>query len=539
MPIWLIDFFRFILVYLPAILLAVPVMVWAYLELKTDRAWSHLFVVVSSLALAIALVMVAANFPVSTQYIWSGARLAPAIAWVKGYDLYYPVDRGPVLVQMYGPVSAFVYVPTALMAHPTTAILLGACINLLLYFLPALWFVACCRRRQSWPVLFAAMVGFILISSRQFVLAATATLVTIDAPALGLAACGMALLARGEVGKSWRLGFQCGTFAALCAWTKLTFAPVGVAMAVYVLMTARPRDALRFIAALAIAGGVVTGVFIAWFGPELLVQNIVVPSKQSWEWPQLTPPAALLRGVYYMWKDAWPLDWIVLVAVILGMIGPWPRAATFRDWVKANPWLLPLLAAILVFPTSLLARVKIGGIWNNVSASGYFALLAAVCALMSRAETGNEPLPAANRVARVALLTLLAFGCWIDRESIGKTADGLAMWSHLDENDHERFYRLTAEHPGEVYVPNFPLSSLMSEGRLYHFSAGVDSLAWAGYPMSEEHFRAWLPQKLKAILVFRYATPPFLMERFPDFDQDANVPSIPLWKAMTRDGHFP
>ncbi len=536
----LIDAIRFLLDHLPLLLLVSPLIFWAYRELHTPRQWRIAMIAVSALALIVSGVFLASFYPNATRYVWSAGRLAPAAAWVRGYRLYYPVGVGPVLVQMYGPVSAMVYVPAAMAHDPTVAIMIGAAINTLCYFLPAAWFLRRCGRGQSGAIILAAFAAFALISSRQFVLQMTATLVTIDAPAIGLATCAMAVMVAAPREKLGRAGAISGVFAALSAWTKLTTAPVVIALCVYALLIARPRDAVRFILCMAAAGIAVSGIFLLWFGTEMIFHNLIVPSRQPWEYGFLGRWRAYQRVLWLMWQYSLPASVIMIAAILLRPQWPGIFGDAGREWAAHNPWLLPLIAMIAIFPTSSLAYVKVGGIWNNAAACTYMALLTAVSSLLAAsAPLSQGSLTRMNRIARVALASMLVLGCWIDAREWGRLTQRNSLWSSLPDNDHETAYRYAIKHPGQVYFPSYPLSTLLAEDKAYHFAAGIDDLDRAGFPLTDEHLRRELPQDLRAILIRAGAPRPPMLDRLPEFDQAGEVPDMPGWIVLTRQGNLP
>lgn len=538
----LIDLFRWFLKFLPLFALGLPLAYWAYRELDSERRWRMALRVLLMAAIPCALLFLANGYPDSTRYIWSAGRLVPTVAWMKGYKLYSFLNEGPVFVQMYGPVSAILYLPAALAQSPTAQMLIAVVINSLVYFVPGILFLLAHRNRQARIFCTAAIVLFILVSSRVFVLNITATLVTIDAPAIGMATLAFAALAKTQATRPIRDGLMCGSLIALAAWTKWTIAPAVGAMMIYSLLLLPIRRAMVFIGSMALAGLVISGLFILWFTPAVLLQTIVVPSRQPWQWPLLTRPRAYLRAIEWIGHDSMPVGWILLGVILLQIRRPrldWPH---IRAWTAENPWLMPCMAAVLVLPTSALAYVKIGGIFNNSAMCVYFALLAAASALLSgcgRSVTHGDSIPMRARFARIAMAILLAANCVVDSEDMKDVRRTLPGLLSLHDNDHELLYRYALKYPGEVYIPDFPLSTLDAEGVLYHFGAGLDSLSWAGFAVSDENLIAGMPPNLKAIVFSKGAPQPNMLPRMREFNQRVDIPELPGWAAMTRDGKLP
>lgn len=535
----LIDLWIFLLQYLPAIVLGLPVMIWLYRQHRTEPQWRIVMAIVIGATALLALFLIASHLPIATRYVWSGGRLAPAVAWMCGYELYYPAGEGPVLVQMYGPVSAMVYAFTALASGPTAAILMGAFVNLLLFVLPAIWFLVRSQPGQSRLIVAAGIVLFLVISSRNYVLARTAGLVTIDAPAAGLAACAFAMLAGGVPGNIRRSAILCGVFAAASMWTKLTFAPVCVALAVYALLILEGRQAIRFVLWMGTTIGSITGLFLLWFGRELIFQNVIVPASQPWTRENWDRETAYLRGMYEMWDYVWPVEWLLLIGIILVCVNG-RGAAVWREWARRNAWLAPAIAAVLVFPTATLAYVKIGGIWNNAAAPAYFGLLAAAGALMSVCgDTGKESLAPIARLSRATIVMVLLAAWWIVPSEWSEAGTRMRLWADLWNNDHQQAYDYARSHPGEAYFPGFPLATLMAEGRVDHFQSGIESMVWAGYPPTEQHYKAFLPPKLNAVVFFPVGPPPYVWPHLEAFNVKTEVEGLRNWWMLTRDGNVP
>lgn len=536
----LINLITFILDFAPEILIIAPIAIFAFLELRTERRWVMVMGWVVGIGAVVAGVLLAAGYPLAPHHAWSNGRLAPAISWVRGFDLYTYPGAGPMLVQMYGPMSAMVYTPAALAGEPTAAVLIGVAINSLMYIIPAGIFLLAARRGQHALFATAGLVGLVLLSTRQFMLKEAATLVTIDAPALGFAAIAMAILARGLSGDMLRTGLICGFFAALSIWTKLTLAPIVFAMAIYVLLGHGLRGAIRFTIGMAISGLLVSGILILCFGLPMLFQNIVVPSKQPWQWPQLSPRRAYGRALTWMWRHARPVGWVAILGILLSIRLPYREPGSWRRWVGSNPWLLPLLMGLAVIPTAGLAYVKLGGSWNNAVAPTYLILLAAVAGLSGACGVPSDTLlPASKRAGRVCLALLVVIGCWMGPERVNAIAGSLRSWGDLSQNENQQAFHYAREHPGQAYFPTAPLATLLAENRLYHFDAGLTDLTIAGFVLTDEQLRAHLPEDLRAVLYRSDTMIPSVTARLAEFDKPALHPSMPAWIILTRDGSPP
>jgi len=68
-------------------------------------------------------------------------------------------------------------------------------------------------------------------------------------------------------------------------------------------------------------------------------------------------------------------------------------------------------------------------------------------------------------------------------------------------------YSFAKAHPGEVYFPYDPLTTLLTDGKLYHFDYGLYDRRLAGEEISDEHFREHIPARLKYVLYPRWTSP--------------------------------
>jgi hypothetical protein len=505
--------------------------------------------------------LIFAEIPLATRHGLSAVRLAPAASWIKGYRLYYPVTQGPIVIQMYGPFSAIVYLPAVLIASgPTAAIVLGALCNTFLYVAPAVAFLRLSLRgRPSW-IAIAVLALFLLITCRQFVLNEAATRVTIDSPALAFAVCALAVIAR-PAKHDFRSGLLCGVLAAMAIWTKLTFVALLLPIAAYVLLSMDFRSAIRFGAGASITLVAITGLLLLCFGQELIFQNLILPMRQPWKWPSITRGDAYLRALRWMWRYSAPAYLAMLGgigAVLLTLrhrsgsaaIGidadPGGVRPSCTNWLRRNiaasPWLLPAFASICLLFTATLAYVKAGGSWNNAVAGSCMALLAAATAAgqacsgsTASLSASEQRVPVAIRFSRIFVLLLLIATAWPGSDQIAIIRDGVNTWAHLSDNEHEAAFQYARAHPGEVYFPGHPLSTLIAEGKLYHFDGGVSEVELAGGAVSQAQLESGLPPNLREILYPAGGRAPQILWRFPDFTAARQDPQMPGWIIVTRE----
>ncbi|MCP4654673.1 MAG: hypothetical protein GY856_04545 [bacterium] len=457
---------------------------------------------------------------------WNGARVAPSVALASGYDLYYGPDRGPIMSTLYGPVKALCYLPAAWASTPTAAIMIAGALNVGFILLPLLLIQLAGGRGETRPRI-AAWAGFLFAAGALLDLRATrymATKVHVDAPAvgLGLLSC-LVLMTAAERPGHRRLAVAAG-LAVLAAWTKQVEAPLIAAQAVYLGVAYGRWTALRFLAWGLALGTLVSLVFVAGFGFDAMLFNIVtLPARHPWQggWTWL------LLSLVELAIQSSPFLLIILLALRAmrhGARGVKPRiGASLRDF----PWTLLVLVALFLAPTSVVGRTIIGGDENSYYSLYY--LLAAASLILARIDwTG--PSEAGRRIgARVLYLLALGALCLAPDLEIPRH-----LWQ-LRDNPQEQAYEFARANPGKAYFPWNPLSTLMAEGELYHFDYNVYDRRLAGFKPTDAHFRAHIPPEMQYVLFHENAHDQRVLAFLPEFGREIELAELPDWIVYTRD----
>ncbi|HWP39390.1 MAG TPA: hypothetical protein VNL70_00595 [Tepidisphaeraceae bacterium] len=272
-------------------------------------------------------------------------------------------------------------------------------------------------------------------------------------------------------------GLLVGVLAAASIWSKQTLAPIVVALPVWALLIGGWRWGWRCILGMALAVGAISYALLLTLGVEaMLFHTLIVPARHPWQWPWFDKPQALLRAIRLIRADAMP-------AVILLSVG---------------------------------------------------IVLHALCAVATRRDPGwqrdesNSRLlaPSARLVAMVVSLALILGIAARPREWLALPAQ-LALWGKLTNSDVEIACRYARQRPGQVYVPQYPLATLFSDGRTYHFEPAVQDLHLAGLTLSPRQLAEGLPPRLREILVredIPAYLPPQLRQRFTRIDRPADMP---------------
>jgi hypothetical protein len=528
----LVDIFYY-LVHYPYFLLLIPVAIWVCSSLRTDRQTRRLLIPAAVIAALMSLVMLAAAFPGVTRNDWCANRLAPAISWMLGDRLYYPRGQGPILTRIYGPFAAMVYTPAAAAATPTGAVLIGSAIDFLLFMIPAVWLI---RRSEDRRLLALASIALFAIAvARNYSMLFVARMVTTDAPAMGFAACACAAAIGADESRPTRSGLVCGLCVALAVWSKQTLAGVGPAILLYMALGRELRWTIRFAIAMCSIIAVVSAAVLVAFGPDAILFNMItLPSHRPWQRPWLSGATPVVRAGYWIWRDMMPIGWMLVAAVLLAVAPAAVRCTGMRRWTSRNPWLLPLLVALLSLPLCAYSYAQVGGQDNSGTPVSYFALLSAVIAMANASDDANpDSLSLRARIARFCFCGFLLGYCVAFPGDWRNVPSQLAIWKSLWNNNQELALRYARAHPSSVYFPVHPLAAMYAEGRTYHFNDGVYCLDLAGFPPDDAQLRDGLPKNLREIAIpnEKIIVMPELLR---GFDLRSSSPDLPGWVILQR-----
>lgn len=462
-----------------------------------------------------ALVAAVAAMPLRT---WSAARLAPSAALVHGLPVYTPADAGAVLSTLYGPVSVLYFLPAFLAGDVTTRILVAGVLNVLALVVPFAWLLLARRGAgpRDGPTLAVLLTGTLAALLGSHPLRQMLGGIHVDAPAIGLGLSSCAVLERhgGAPGRA-RLALA-ALLVVLSAWTKQVEAPLALAQLLYLGLRFGRALAWRYFAWLGAWSLAAGAVFLAAFDPAGLYFNLLrIPAGH---------PFVGLRGVAQeLLLHALPIALLAAAGLLAARAGRRGRALLEVDGA------LFALGAVLLFPTSVLARAKLGGFVNSLHFLAYL-LAAGVLALRCAASVPSTR-PAAARLARaLAAVTLLAaVACWPWRE----LRRGVGALRDLHANPQQEAYEFARAHPGQAYFPWNPLSTLASDGELYHYEWAVVDRELAGQRMSDAHVRAHLPPRMEYVL-FPPGEPRNMLRYLPEFTREVRLAGMERWIVYAR-----
>ncbi|MBE9116793.1 hypothetical protein IQ249_12875 [Lusitaniella coriacea LEGE 07157] len=473
---------------------------------------------------------------------WSAVRLLPSFALKHGYQIYYDPNSGPITGMIKGPMMALAYLPVTLGSSPVVAVILGSLTATTFFFVPILWlhFGKSWKDVQTFIISLFAFLFFCLLVVISPVLRYVAFSVHADAIALGLSAASCAVLYYNQQRDRFSTLFLSAIFVVLAIWTKQVSLPIIVAIPLFLLLAEGWRCCKRYLLCLFISGISISAILIAIFDPKALFFYLfVVPSNHPWQ-GEAGKVTALLQTAKELFNYSfWPL--VILGCVLLyHLFLNVKRKTAISLWFKQNPWILFVLVGIFLVPTAVLGKVKVGGDINNFGYSLYFTTTAASLALMQLAIAAKiAEIKIVAQSVKIAVLAL--FSALILFQSpkvfalIPTLSANLAQgFEKLEAFPSQVAYRYAKNHPEEAYFPWQTLSTLMADGKMYHFEYGLFDLDLAGFPASEEQFYEYLPENMK-IIAFLGRNDGYVLKRLPEFSRKIEVEELPGWEVYARE----
>jgi hypothetical protein len=450
--------------------------------------------------------------------LWGGARLAPAAALGRGYDLYHPQDTGPITGWLYPPGSALAYLPAAWIADPSLAEFAGRCLTLVYYYAPVVWLIltgGAGRGGARWQLL----VTFALLTTFSRPLHYASTEIHADAPALGLAALAVVVMGRSTSARGQWLAVG---LATLALWAKQLAIPVlAIVLPVWAYRTGGIRGFRQLVLAAGVVSVAVLLLVMTWVDQAALFFNILtVPLRHPRRFDSFTDAYQALTRLYQS-----HLFLIALLAVgVLGLVVDRPRAE--KGQRRSGEWVLFGIVTLAELPFALMAYTKVGGDDNNLAFFFYF--LAITCVLLLGRLLDAEGDDPGSRSALLVLAVNLTLALVLHLQLSLALISGNVAWS--ESKQAERFLR---RHAGEAYLPWNPLEHLAVDKRLYHFEYGVYDRDLAGVPLTEGHFRRYIPPHPRLVCYPPKTTvgDRITLRYLPEFTRRVELPELPGWEC--------
>jgi len=419
--------------------------------------------------------------------IWNEIRLTRSLALLQGFSLYPGEhDFGPIIGTLHTPISHYLFLPAAAIHDPTTSILAGslsACVVVFSALGVALVRAAppVSGRRIIAAVSFL-FCGFLIVESEGAF--NTAFGIHTDAAALAFATiagtlvCGNRMTTASSV---WLSAAAC----VLAIASKQTIAPVAVAISLYLAITEGGKRFALFLLAIAVTGGSLLAFLLSVLPARAFLFNTLLLAAHR---PLKPGYLEILAGTYRMGRlEALPaLSPLLFLAIWSWMAARPPRK--IRELFAANRWIVFLMASAALIPVSMKAIVTVGADVNHLGFVLYFLFVAAGLAI-------QQYFTDANLVARLSSRLFLATGILVSLAP-GMTITMLASLRNLGANASQTAYTYNLRHPGLAYFPCNPMTSLLTDGKLYHLDIALYDREIAGYPLTPKQLRSGLPRSL-------------------------------------------
>lgn len=517
---------------------------WVFQQLATWERLDRLMAASTPVLILILGGLILREFVSSPFRDQNAPLLTPSLAILYGYNLYYSPDNGPVLDTMYGPVNYLVYLPSALGNNPTFVILLGELITVLFYFLPILWLHIREHIRDSKILRFSGYVFLLFCFLTIYIppLNSTAFMIHADAPALGFCAIACGIIYDEQRRRRIFPLLLSATFAVLAVWTKQITIPIVFALPTYVLLAQGFKSFIRYVGCIAVAGSVISTLIFLICNPQALIYNIfTIPMRQPWVGYRtgLVPPFSF-SGLLSLVEFAQTLmNYCLVFGVILILYTCYQlffdskqQKKSIRQWFSDNPWTMLVITSLFMVPTLLLAIVKIGGNINNYGFALYFLVTAVNLVLIKT--VSDSTLRYSHFTRKVTKLLVYVLVLAIAFIQIPEMAPIFVRLPNLARNPQQVAYDYARKHPGEVFFPWNPLSTLMAEGKLYHSAYGLFDREKAGIKLSDEQFRANIPANLKLVAFSSRLVLRNTLKYLPEFTQQVTVDELPGWIVFSR-----
>jgi len=313
-------------------------------------------------------------------------------------------------------------------------------------------------------------------------------------------------------------------------WTKLTVAPVIVALILYVLLIKSCKEAYIYTVLFILAFASLAGFFIYIHGYDSLWHNMISIGASH------THTKTLKEGILHFWYNTRPI--IVILSIYLCIrtlyIG---KSYTTKEIIQKNDWLLFVLVALFAVPASVKAYLVPGGVVNHALGLFYFLSLAFARAISGSAseDEKNIVMRSMSRsgliIGTVAMIVTYTFFLFDPNRRVAE----LYQSFHLS---HDQAAEYARKNPGTIWFPWNPLSNTIAERRVYHFAYSIYDRILAGHDVRREDIQAYIPEKLKYIAFYQnigytQAQYEHIMTYFPRYTEIVEIPELENWTVYT------
>jgi len=407
---------------------------------------------------------------------WNGARLAPSFALARGLPLYATRESGAHLGWVYGPVFPLWYLPVGLTDNPTIGLLCAALWNFLTIVVPLYLVVRTAASGSPATVRTVTVFGALLLLVNPITRSAF-LFIHVDAVSMAWAVVACLALHRAAI-RDWRPGLPVAASAvALAVAAKQVSVVLVPATLAWLWWEGHGRLMGKWIFWLTVICGGLAALFFAVFGAEGMLFNAwLLFSRMPWQggWEILYRNLGETIGSGWLW-------WL---AALLGSL---VLRFRWRSHISREAGALARLFVCLALwqaPMGFAAAMVVDAALNSVHATNYL-LLAGLIALAS--VLLREGMPEARRLWQALMVvTAVGFGAVV----FAALNPGL-VWTPYQ--GQEELLVLARRHEGKIYLPWNPLTTLISERKIYPFDEALHYLWLARLEPPREAILAAVP----------------------------------------------
>jgi hypothetical protein len=458
-----------------------------------------------------------------TSDTWSQNRLATAFALIHGYRQINAIDTGPVQSWMYGPFAVVVYLPVTVFNSPIPALMAGGILNFCFFLFPVLIFcfikIFTTKQFRLAGFSLAVFLLFLPLIIYSPPLKYSAFRIGPDAPSLCFSGLSVvALYYRYLSDKKTNISlFISSIFAVISIAIKQNLLLLPIALVIYVFLA---------------EGVLIFYIYTFYFFISVILVSIPLMLVFDWQYlyfsmfyfPSIHPSwfqekTSLVNSliesnaVVNLMKKA-ALDLAInslpffLIAVSFTLFNGVKNFTNFnlqyfRIWLQKNSFLLSLWIGIFMIPIALTSRIKWGGDINSFSACVYFLMLSAVAVIVELFYSYELGLGADGYQSKIKVVlfrvvviiviisNLLLFNNLKNSDINSKSVFHSAK-SYVEV---EVAFQTMQDKSNKIFFPDFPLASLLSQGKLFHSLKGVYDRHIGRVEIGDNHLKKYLPPR--------------------------------------------
>ena len=466
------------------------------------------------------------QFDFGTSGEWNDARLARVAGWLHGYPLYTPKASGVITGNIYPPLGVLAFAPAAMFGHPAVAVVAGSILTRLMNFstgVGALTLWSRAMRKSSQEAARIILLGSILYLGLLMITDATRySLFAIhaDAPAIALMLWGVIFYAKWWATRTPASMAMSVFFLGSVVWAKLVGMPLLFIFLMVTYLIGGLRPTLIFLAwslaTLAFWFLVLTPIVGNW--QDFLFNIWTIPAGHPWSSQVAGGYAERIRLYLAALVALLGHYWLLYLVVLAMALWLKVHAAQSGDRSHCLSFALTtssLIAGLTVLPFALIGLVKIGGDVNSASYSIQPLLFGLVMGSLGFVEVARKAGVQWNIAAQSVICA------WLGLIFIADLPKRRILHYPFNISTAPIFTAYKESKSNKVWFPEFPLSSLLATGHLYHFSYGIFDRYLAGRPVSKTQMLEGIP------------TPPFKLKYLPDSGTNADM--VPLYLGLSSD----